>query len=151
MIVDQIMINSHEIRLFIYSPLIPSLFPSRSYLLRLQYRCGHVLKFLKEFPTTINHFCLYLLTVSLAATRENVPLDMCAQRRFRSDCAFAQSDLNLLAGRILDRQGRKDSSCRQRRLCSYCADAQANFSLRWEHISDGTFSHVAALTSHKAT
>ena len=26
---------------------------------------------------------------------ENVPSDMCAQRRFRSACAFAQSDQNL--------------------------------------------------------
>ena len=30
-----------------------------------------------------------------AATSENVPSDMCAQQRFRSDCAFAQSDQNL--------------------------------------------------------
>ena len=30
-----------------------------------------------------------------AATSENVLLDMCAQRRFRSACAFAQSDQNL--------------------------------------------------------
>ena len=30
-----------------------------------------------------------------AATSENVPSDMCVQRRFRSACAFAQSDLNL--------------------------------------------------------
>ena len=30
-----------------------------------------------------------------AATSENVPLDMCAQRRFRSACSFEQSDQNL--------------------------------------------------------
>ena len=27
---------------------------------------------------------------------ENVPSDMCAQRKFRSACVFAQSDQNLL-------------------------------------------------------
>ena len=30
-----------------------------------------------------------------AATWENVPFEICDQRRFRSTCAFAQSDLNL--------------------------------------------------------
>ena len=30
----------------------------------------------------------------LASTSENVPLDICAQERFRSACAFAQPDLN---------------------------------------------------------
>ena len=47
------------------------------------------------------NFSLYLIsfpTESLflwAATSENVPTKISAQRRFRSDCAFAQSDLNL--------------------------------------------------------
>ena len=31
---------------------------------------------------------------SLGAHVRNIPLDTCAQRRFRSDCAFAQSDQN---------------------------------------------------------
>ena len=34
-------------------------------------------------------------TIILAATSENVSSDMCAQRRFRSACASAQSDQNL--------------------------------------------------------
>ena len=36
--------------------------------------------------------CIHIIW---AVTSENVPLDMCAQRRFRSVCASAQSDLNL--------------------------------------------------------
>ena len=32
---------------------------------------------------------------NIAATSENVPSDMCARRRFRSACAFAQSDQHL--------------------------------------------------------
>ena len=38
---------------------------------------------------------------------------------------------------------KKISLCGQRRLRSYCADAQADLSLRWSHISEGMFSHVA--------
>ena len=36
---------------------------------------------------------------------ENVPSDMCAQRRFRSDCAMAQSDQNPHWAHFLDNQG----------------------------------------------
>ena len=39
-------------------------------------------------------YLLWLLYI-WASTPENVPSDMCAQRRFRSACAFAQSDQNL--------------------------------------------------------
>ena len=38
----------------------------------------------------------------------------------------------------------KVSSCRQRRLWSDCADARADLSLRWAHMSEGTFPDVAA-------
>ena len=44
---------------------------------------------------------------------KNISSDMCGQRRFRSACAFAQSD-QIIAGHILDIivvQGCKDSSC----------------------------------------
>ena len=34
----------------------------------------------------------------------------------------------------------KDSQPRQRGLRSDCADTQADLSLRWEHMSEGTFS-----------
>ena len=52
-----------------------------------------------------------------AATSENVNLGMCAQQRFRSACALAQSDQNIQCGH-LDSQGYKVSSCGQRRLWS---------------------------------
>ena len=32
---------------------------------------------------------------------------------------------------------------------SACVDAQANLSLRWAHISEGTFSHIVAYSSWK--
>ena len=35
--------------------------------------------------------------------------------------------------------------CGQRKLLSDCADAQDNLSLHWPQISEGTFSHIAAL------
>ena len=68
---------------------------------------------------------------------ETVPLDMCAQGRFRSDCANAQSDQNLHWAHY---QGCKVSSCVQGRLCrSDCANAQANRGIRWAHMSKDTF------------
>ena len=57
---------------------------------------------------------------------ENIPSDLCAQRRLRSACGFSQSDQN--SWRILDRQGGKvslhannedsDQSARMHRLIS---------------------------------
>ena len=44
--------------------------------------------------------------------------------------------------RILDSHGCKISSCGQRRLKSDCTDAQSDLSLRWTHMSKGTFSNV---------
>ena len=76
-----------------------------------------------------------------ATTSENVSLNMYAQQRFRSDCAFAQSDLNLRWAQILNSQGCKVFSCGQERL-----DALVDLSYRWSHISEGTFLHVTAHT-----
>ena len=45
-------------------------------------------------------------------------------------------------GQIMVSQGCIDSYCRQWRLWSDCIDVQADLSLRCEHISEGTFSHV---------
>ena len=59
-----------------------------------------------------NHdVCLFAYTLQYnecipAASSENVSSDMCAQRRFRSDCAFTQSDQNLHWA-LLDSQGCK--------------------------------------------
>ena len=43
---------------------------------------------------------------------------------------------------ILDSEWCQVSSCGQRRLWSDCADAQADLSLRWAHMSEGTFSII---------
>ena len=42
-----------------------------------------------------HHGTDYYHFIKRAVTSESVPSDMCAQRRFRSACAFAQSDQNL--------------------------------------------------------
>ena len=70
------------------------------------------------------------------------------QRRFCSliRIAFTQSNQNL-HWEHLDSQGCKCSSPGQRRLWSDCTDAQADLSLCWAHMSEGTFSHIAAQMS----
>ena len=70
---------------------------------------------------------------------ENVPSDISAQRRFRSACAFAQSDLNLRWAHF-GKPGFEVSSCGQRILWAYCVVAQADLNLRWAHMSEGVFS-----------
>ena len=66
----------------------------------------------------------------------NVPPDICTQRRFRSVCAFAQSDQNLhwahfglqrIQSLHADNHD-SDQTARKRRLI-----------LRWEQTSEGTF------------
>ena len=58
--------------------------------------------------------------------------------------AHSRSLIRNFTGRILDSQGCRLSSYGQRKLWSDCADAQADLSLRWEHISEGTFSYFTA-------
>ena len=58
--------------------------------------------------------------------------------------APSRSLIRIFTRRILGRQGYKVSSCGQRRLRSDCTDAHADLSLRWTHMSEGTFSHIAA-------
>ena len=64
---------------------------------------------------------------------KNVPSDMCAQRTFRSACAFAQSESS--PGEFLASPGCTISACGQWRLWSDCAYAQSDQSLRWAHMS----------------
>ena len=54
----------------------------------------------------------------------------------------SHSLVRIFTERILDSQGCKVSSCGQRRLLSDCADG-SDLSLRWAHMSEGTFSHIA--------
>ena len=64
-----------------------------------------------------------VLTVCESRPGENTPSDMCAQRRFRSACVFAQSDRNLHWAH-LDNHAFKDSPWGQRWHWSDCADAR---------------------------
>ena len=45
---------------------------------------------------------------------------------------------------ILDRHKCTVFSCGEQKFWSGCADVQADLSLRWAHLLEGTFSHVAA-------
>ena len=67
------------------------------------------------------------------------------QRRSWSDCADAQSDLNLYYPyKFIHSVASNNSVSWQWRLWSDCADAQADLGLRCPHISKETFSHGAA-------
>ena len=92
---------------------------------------------------TSNKFLPYGNINQMCGTSENATFDMCAQRRIRKACAFAQFDQNLHWVQ-LDTKGCKISSYGQRRLWSYCANAQADLSLRLAHMSEGTFPLVSA-------
>ena len=70
-------------------------------------------------------FFLALALIISAAMSENVPADI-----------YASEDS--LPGHILDKQEYKVSSCGQ------CADAQTNMNLRWAHMTEGPFFHIAA-------
>ena len=74
-----------------------------------------------------------------AASSENVPSDMCTERRF-SQPANSRSLVRIFIGCILT--VKLDISCGQRRFRSVCGDAQADLSLRLMHISEGAFSDV---------
>ena len=72
----------------------------------------------------------HIVQIIWTATSENVSSDICAHRRFRSACAFAQSDLNLHWAHLRSPWVQR-SSCGQRRLWTDCADAQADLSFCW--------------------
>ena len=89
------------------------------------------------------HDCVYIIWLRtltiVAATSENVPSNMCDRRWFRSTCACAQSDQNLL-WHILDSQGCKVYSCGQQRLIRLRESAV------WFESSLGTYTKVCFLT-----
>ena len=72
---------------------------------------------------------------------EKTHLRTCPPSEDSDQPAHSRSLIRIFTGRILDSQGCKVSPCGQRRLKSDCADAQADLSLRWAHISEGTFFH----------
>ena len=77
------------------------------------------------------------------ATSGNVPLKMCAQRS-RDQPAHPRRLIWIFTGWILDRNECKVLSSGRWRLWSDCADVQADLSLCWTHVSERTFSQVAA-------
>ena len=68
---------------------------------------------------------------------------MCAQKRFRSDCTFVQPDQNLRWAHF--EQPRMQFIHVDNEDWRNCM-VQADLSLQWVNISDGTFSHVVAIT-----
>ena len=82
-----------------------------------------------------------IIVQSICLRNENVHSDMCAQRRFRSDCAFAQSDPNL-----------HWAHCRQLKMQSVflrtsktlirLRGCEGLFESSLCHVSEGAFSHV---------
>ena len=71
--------------------------------------------------------------------QENIPSDICTQRRFGSTCTFAQSN-----GCSLGSQECRVSSNGQGRLLSDYTHAHADLKLCLTHTSEGTFTPVAA-------
>ena len=65
----------------------------------------------------------------------NLPSNMCTQRR------FAQSDQNLHWTHIGSKDAQTVSSCGQQIPWSDCVGAKADLSVRWAHLSEGTFSY----------
>ena len=70
--------------------------------------------------------------------RKRVPYDICAKRRLKSACAFAQSDESLRCP-LKETASLAISKCTQWRFRSDSANAQADLNLHWEHMSKGTF------------
>ena len=85
-----------------------------------------------------------ILAIILEPKRPKTHLRTCAPSKDSDQPAHLRSLTRNFTVRILDSQGCEVSSCRQRRLWSDCADVQSDLSLRWAHMSDGTFSDIAA-------
>ena len=69
------------------------------------------------------------------ARRENVPPDMCAQRRLKSACTSAQSDQSLRCPYEITSYPWL-SKMRPGRFRLDCANAQADLNLRWAQMSE---------------
>ena len=85
----------------------------------------------------------YNLLPKWTATSGNVSPTY-APREDSDQPAHSRSLIWIFSRRILNSQGYTLSSYGYRRFKSDCADAQADFSLRWAHVSAGTFSVIAA-------
>ena len=90
-----------------------------------------------------NHVLKFIRKRSKEPKRQNTYLETCAPSEDSDQPAHSRSLIRIFTERILDRHRCSVSSCGQRRLRSDCADAQADLSLRWTHLPEGMFSHVA--------
>ena len=79
----------------------------------------------------------YTLIRALEPKRQKTYLQTCAQRRFRSACAFAQADQNLLWAHLV-RPGCKVSLHAENEDWLDCTDAQTDLSVSWAHMSEVT-------------
>ena len=77
----------------------------------------------QQITTTTNK------NIKWVATSENVPSVMCAQRRFRSACAFAQSDQNLHCAHFWKTRMKRFFTLTTLTLIR-CVDSQADLTLR---------------------
>ena len=91
---------------------------------------------------TMSSFLWSLMFFKWAASWHNQQNGMCAQRRFRSAWASAQSDQSSLCAQWVA----KDPSFlhADSKDWSDCADVQADLSLRWAHMTFCWFCHEAA-------
>ena len=94
--------------------------------------------FERPYLLTLIHFIIW--------KKKHIPADMYAQWRFRSSCAFAQSNIKLHWV-----QGRKLSLWGQQSLWSDCRNAMADLSLRWANMSEGTLGFIFSLISSSKT
>ena len=74
----------------------------------------------------------------MSRQRQEMSSDICAQRRFRSVCAFAQTDLNLRWGKFWITKNAKFLRA-DNEDWSDCADAQADLSRCIAHTWEGMF------------
>ena len=100
--------------------------------------------------STSLRFCLILLLNDTynkkkwVSTWENLPFDTCDQRRFKSACESAQSNLSLNCPHEETMQPWLSKKCAKLRFWSDCAYAQSDLNLHWADMSEGTFSDIAA-------
>ena len=77
-----------------------------------------------------------------AIMSETVHLHMCAERRFRSACAFVRYYRNFMWRIFIAKEAKVLHA--ENEIWSDCANAQYNLIFCQTHMSDGTLSHVAA-------
>ena len=91
--------------------------------------------------------CTLLTMQHLNRNVRKVHSNMCFQRN-SDQPAHSCSLIRIFIGRILDSTECKVTLCGQQILWSDCADSRDDLSIRWAHVSEWTFTHVAAHLTH---